>query len=123
MKNISCNRYNEPQRLEMKNATKEEITNPRNRNNKQNVLMTFLTGMKSGTKVFQHFLTKSNLSQHMSGNLALLKSNAMSLKNIYFYVKIAYTPSSYHRTMHFNGGIQLIGDFTHLVFKNSPKIY
>lgn len=68
--NNSFNRYNEPQRLEMKNATKEEITNPRNRNNKQNVLMTFLTGMKSGTKVFQHFLTRSNISQHMSGNLA-----------------------------------------------------
>lgn len=52
----------------MKNATKEEITNPRTRNNKQNVLMNFLTGMKSGTKVFQHFLTKSNLSQQLSGN-------------------------------------------------------
>lgn len=55
------NRYNEPQRLEMKNATKELATNKENRIGQQ--LMNFLASMKSGTKVFQHFLSNSNLSQ------------------------------------------------------------
>lgn len=55
------NRYNEPQRLEMKNATKELAANKENRIGQQ--LMNFLASMKSGTKVFQHFLSNSNLSQ------------------------------------------------------------
>ncbi|XP_053673066.1 uncharacterized protein LOC128723361 [Anopheles nili] len=57
------NRYNEPQRLEMKNTTKELAANKENRIGQH--LMNFLTGMKSGTKVFQHFLSNSNLSQLM----------------------------------------------------------
>uniref|UniRef100_A0AAG5DDP6 FAS1 domain-containing protein n=1 Tax=Anopheles atroparvus TaxID=41427 RepID=A0AAG5DDP6_ANOAO len=57
------NRYNEPQRLEMKNVTKEQATSKENRIGQH--LMNFLAGMKSGTKVFQHFFTSSNLSQLM----------------------------------------------------------
>lgn len=64
-------RYNEPQRLEMKNATKEEQLQPR-KENKSSPLLTFLAGMKSGTKVFQHFLTKSNLTQVLEGRLIIL---------------------------------------------------
>lgn len=59
-------RYNEPQRLEMKNVTKEEQLQPR-KEPKSSPLLTFLAGMKSGTKVFQHFLTKSNLTQVLEG--------------------------------------------------------
>lgn len=59
-------RYNEPQRLEMKNATKEEMLQPR-KDLRPSPLMTFLAGMKSGTKVFQNFLTKSNLTQILDG--------------------------------------------------------
>ncbi|XP_055596008.1 uncharacterized protein LOC129746396 [Uranotaenia lowii] len=57
------NRYNEPQRLEMKNATKEQAASKENRIGQH--LMNFLASMKSGTKVFQHFLSASNLSQLM----------------------------------------------------------
>ncbi|XP_058122735.1 uncharacterized protein LOC131293659 [Anopheles ziemanni] len=55
------NRYNEPQRLEMKNVTKEQVTSKENRIGQN--LMNFLASMKSGTKVFQHFFSSSNLSQ------------------------------------------------------------
>ncbi|XP_052868238.1 uncharacterized protein LOC128274170 [Anopheles cruzii] len=55
------NRYNEPQRLEMKNSTKEVANNKENHIGQH--LMNFLVGMKSGTKVFQHFFSSSNLSQ------------------------------------------------------------
>ncbi|XP_055712868.1 uncharacterized protein LOC129807546 [Phlebotomus papatasi] len=58
------NRYNEPQRLEMKNTTKHETIVAKD--NKISPLMTFLAGMKTGTKVFQHFLTKSNLSHYLN---------------------------------------------------------
>lgn len=77
------NRYNEPQRLEMKNTTKHEnplpiketvfvataaaITLPNT--NKSGNLMGFLANMKSGTKVFQHFLAKTNLSHILDGKL------------------------------------------------------
>lgn len=37
-------------------------------------LWNFLNDMKSGTKVFQHFLAKSNLSQIVEGELILLYS-------------------------------------------------
>lgn len=58
------NRYNEPQRLEMKNVTKADTPTKENRIGH---LMTFLAGMKTGTKVFQHFLSKSNLSLNLEG--------------------------------------------------------
>lgn len=78
------NRYNEPQRLEMKNTTKHENPQPvkesvnvnvaastsashSNNNNKSGNLMGFLANMKSGTKVFQHFLAKTNLSHILDG--------------------------------------------------------
>lgn len=51
----------------MKNVTKEELAQPR-KDLRHSPLMTFLAGMKSGTKVFQHFLTKSNLTQILDGN-------------------------------------------------------
>lgn len=50
----------------MKNVTKEELAQPR-KDVRHSPLMTFLAGMKSGTKVFQHFLTKSNLTQILDG--------------------------------------------------------
>lgn len=76
----------------MKNVTKEEIINSRNRNNKQHALMTFLTGMKSGTKVFQHFLTKSNISQQLSGNSNCHHSDSLPLNNnFYSYQDSPYT--------------------------------
>ena len=48
----------------MKNATTKHEPNPA-KDTKVSPLMTFLTSMKSGTKVFQHFLAKSNLTQVM----------------------------------------------------------
>lgn len=78
------NRYNEPQRLEWKNTTtKHENPQPMKENiapftpsaspsamdprNKSANLMGFLANMKSGTKVFQHFLGKTNLSHILDG--------------------------------------------------------
>lgn len=61
-------RYNEPQKLEWKNATKDEPL-PSKYELKQNALVTFLLNMKTGTKVFQHFLMKSNLSHLVDGEL------------------------------------------------------
>lgn len=68
-------RYNEPQKLEWKNATKEE-TLPSKYELKQNALVNFLMNMKTGTKVFQHFLLKSNLSHLVDGN---------GLKSLFFF--------------------------------------
>lgn len=63
-----CRRYNEPQRLEMRNST-SNIAHTKNepilKESKASPLMSFLGSMKSGTKVFQHFLSKSNLTQIM----------------------------------------------------------
>lgn len=66
------NRYNAPERLEMKNATKEEQLRREFQRQRQqsSVLLTFLAGMKSGTKVFQHFLNKSKLSMDLDGRLS-----------------------------------------------------
>jgi hypothetical protein len=50
----------------MKNATKSDAIT---KESKSGHLMNFLQGMKSGTKAFQHFLTKSNLSQIMEGTV------------------------------------------------------
>lgn len=70
------NRYNEPQRLEMKNASgkhepvKESASAVKVSTSAATSgghLMGFLANMKSGTKVFQHFLSKSNLSQILDG--------------------------------------------------------
>lgn len=82
------NRYNAPERLEMKNATKEEHLRLHRREQQQaqpvvaasvsasaaatakpSALLTFLAGMKSGTKVFQHFLNKSKLTQDLDGRV------------------------------------------------------
>ena len=48
----------------MKNAPKSDTPA---KENKISHLMNFLAGMKTGTKVFQHFLSKSNLSQVLEG--------------------------------------------------------
>lgn len=76
------NRYNEPQPLQMKNTTKHENPMPVKEShsaaftpssvaeatgNKGGHLMGFLANMKSGTKVFQHFLAKTNLSHILDG--------------------------------------------------------
>lgn len=69
------NRYNAPERLEMKNATKEEQLRREFRREsashlqqrQPSALLTFLASMKSGTKVFQHFLNKSKLTQDLDG--------------------------------------------------------
>lgn len=60
--------YNEPQKLEWKNATKEEVL-PSKYELKQNALVSFLMNMKTGTKVFQHFLMKTNLSHLVDGEI------------------------------------------------------
>jgi hypothetical protein len=61
------NRYNEPQRLEMKNSTKVMDGSSMKDSKGISHLMSFLASMKTGTKVFQHFLSKSNLSQLPDG--------------------------------------------------------
>lgn len=64
--------YNEPQKLEWKNATKEEVL-PSKYELKQNALVNFLMNMKTGTKVFQHFLMKTNLSHLVDGEISYRK--------------------------------------------------
>lgn len=61
-------RYNEPQRLEWKNATKDEAGQDK-QTPKMNALSMFLMNMRTGTKVFQHFLSKSNLSHLIDGRV------------------------------------------------------
>lgn len=63
---VICLRYNKPQKLEWKNVTKEEAL-PSKYELKQNALVNFLMNMKTGTKVFQHFLMKTNLSHLVDG--------------------------------------------------------
>lgn len=74
--------YNEPQKLEWKNATKEEVL-PSKYELKQNALVTFLMNMKTGTKVFQHFLMKTNLSHLVDGESDLKKIRQSSLDTRY----------------------------------------
>lgn len=74
-------RYNEPQKLEWKNATKEEAL-PSKYELKQNALINFLMNMKTGTKVFQHFLLKSNLSHLVDGKISTKCYNRMITKEI-----------------------------------------
>lgn len=62
--------YNEPQKLEWKNATKEEVL-PSKYELKQNALVNFLMNMKTGTKVFQHFVMKTNLSHLVDGKISI----------------------------------------------------
>ncbi|CAG9799046.1 unnamed protein product [Chironomus riparius] len=54
------NSYNEPQKLVQKDVNKSDATS---KGNKVGLLQNYLSTMKSGTKVFQHFLSTSNLSQ------------------------------------------------------------
>lgn len=61
-------RYNAPQRLEWKNATKDE-TGQNKQSAKMNALSMFLMNTRTGTKVFQHFLFKSNLSHLIDGKI------------------------------------------------------
>lgn len=69
------NSYNAPQRLEMKNATKEEQQHRAREQRPPSALLAFLAGMKSGTKVFQHFLNKSNLTQDLEGMYGDIERN------------------------------------------------
>ncbi|KAG5674940.1 hypothetical protein PVAND_004884 [Polypedilum vanderplanki] len=55
------NSYNEPQKLVQKNANKTDISE-KAKEIKTGLLQNYLSTMKSGTKVFQHFLKSSNLS-------------------------------------------------------------
>uniref|UniRef100_A0A1A9VH77 FAS1 domain-containing protein n=1 Tax=Glossina austeni TaxID=7395 RepID=A0A1A9VH77_GLOAU len=65
----SNSRYNEPQHLEIRNTTSNFAAHtkiePILKESKASPLMSFLGSMKTGTKVFQHFLSKSNLTQIM----------------------------------------------------------
>lgn len=53
---------------------------------KEKYLMNFLADMRSGTKVFQHFLTKSNLSQIVEGKYILKNVFFQFKKFIYFFL-------------------------------------
>lgn len=78
------NRYNEPQKLEWKNATKEESI-PTKHEPKLNALLTFLMNMKTGTKVFQHFFSKSNMSHWLDGELYSLLTVYEKIENIFWF--------------------------------------
>ncbi|XP_001989281.2 uncharacterized protein LOC6562529 isoform X2 [Drosophila grimshawi] len=63
------NRYNDPQPLEQPNITNAHAkVEPIIKESKSSPLMSFLANMKTGTKVFQHFLSKSNLTRIMDDN-------------------------------------------------------
>ncbi|SPP79988.1 Hypothetical predicted protein [Drosophila guanche] len=63
------NRYNDPQPLEQPNITNAHAkVEPIIKESKASPLMSFLANMKTGTKVFQHFLSKSNLTRTMDDN-------------------------------------------------------
>ncbi|TDG43912.1 hypothetical protein AWZ03_009662 [Drosophila navojoa] len=63
------NRYNDPQPLEEPNITNAHAkVEPIIKESKASPLMSFLANMKTGTKVFQHFLSKSNLTRIMDDN-------------------------------------------------------
>lgn len=111
----------------MKNATKEEMLQPR-KDLRPSPLMTFLAGMKSGTKVFQNFLTKSNLTQILDGMLLVLVENLWNVLIASYHVtytrtQIVRTPSSYRRTMLSNVGIPSTGVSIRSVYRNSLKVY
>ncbi|KAH8249000.1 hypothetical protein KR032_005011 [Drosophila birchii] len=63
------NRNNDPQPLEQPNITNAHAkVEPIIKESKASPLMSFLANMKTGTKVFQHFLSKSNLTRIMDDN-------------------------------------------------------
>ncbi|EDW77272.1 uncharacterized protein Dwil_GK18175 [Drosophila willistoni] len=68
------NRYNDPQPLEQPNITNAAAAHakvePIIKETKPSPLMSFLSNMKTGTKVFQHFLSKSNLTRIMDADNA-----------------------------------------------------
>lgn len=80
-------RYNEPEKLVQKEVNKSD---PPAKEAKLNYLQNYLASMKSGTKVFQHFLANSNLSQILEGEF----------KNVWVDMKI-------HLPFHFRHNIQL----------------
>lgn len=62
-------RFNDPQSLEQPNITNAHAkVEPIIKESKASPLMSFLGNMKTGTKVFQHFLSKSNLTRIMDDN-------------------------------------------------------
>ena len=123
--------YNEPQKLEWKNATKEEVL-PSKYELKQNALVTFLMNMKTGTKVFQHFLMKTNLSHLVDGTNSLSKFLVMKLTFLWKFHEINFFYSFFFKQKKptqfwflwialSSDGIQSIGVFIHSVCLNSPK--
>lgn len=69
----------------MKNVTKEMETIKKDI--KINPLMTFLNGMKTGTKVFQHFLSISNLTQILDGKYMLSTTSFIYVHiNLFIYI-------------------------------------
>lgn len=64
---ILFNSYNEPEKLVQKEASKAELKEVKE--SKFGLLQSYLSTMKSGTKVFQHFLNNSNLAQILEGKV------------------------------------------------------
>jgi hypothetical protein len=62
--NLLSTSHNEPEQLVQKEVNK---ANAPAKEPKLNYLQNYLASMKSGTKVFQHFLANSNLSQVLEG--------------------------------------------------------
>jgi hypothetical protein len=66
------NRYNDPEKLVQKDVNKSD---PPAKENKLSYLQSYLSSMKSGTKVFSHFLANSNLSQIFDGKITIFLLN------------------------------------------------
>lgn len=61
------NRFNAPEKLVQKDVNKTDLPA---KESKLSYLQNYLAGMKSGTKVFQHFLANSNISKFFDGLFA-----------------------------------------------------
>ncbi|KAG5666341.1 hypothetical protein PVAND_014376 [Polypedilum vanderplanki] len=77
------NSYNEQEKLIKKDVNKSDLLDEKTNKNKYGVLQNYLSTIKSGTKVFQHFLKTSNLStifEDATDNFIILVPNDMAFQ-------------------------------------------
>lgn len=82
--------YNKPEKLVQKDVNKSDVPS---KDGSLSYLQSYLTSMKSGTKVFtQHLLASYNLSQQLEGTINEFVNAVMKTK-IFFQIRLTRTSS------------------------------
>lgn len=92
---------------------------------KLNYLQNYLSSMKSGTKVFSHFLTNSNLSQIFEGKIAIfavefVMISVFSTDTTYSYIILIPSDNAFQRWHPIDWGFYpfSVPDFTENILRN-----